>query len=155
MCVGRTLGHGGVFALDGSSDDELTGRPAAPSRRVDVVPFAYIVGAMAHSRVDRRAAILVAVIATPFLVAGVWRLHTRSGESAARTEAHSLLPAEARIVSEQAQSCGSDAGAARRCVRIVFRLSGTIADQTATSPKIAYTDIPDSVPARLPWPRPH
>jgi hypothetical protein len=77
-------------------------------------------------------AIVVAMIATPFIAIGVWKLHAHSEESAARAEAHSLLPAEAHVVSERAQSCGSDAGAAHRCVRIVFQLAGSVADQTAT-----------------------
>ena len=34
------------------------------------------------------------------------------------------------------------------------RYNASVPEPT-TSPKIAYTDIPDSEPARLPWPRPH
>lgn len=76
-------------------------------------------------------AILLAVVATPLLLIGAWKVHTRSVEAAALTEAQSMLPARAHVVSEQAQSCGSDAGAAHRCVNIVFRLRGSVADQTA------------------------
>ena len=86
---------------------------------------------MAASR-GKTVAIVLAVGATPLLLIGVWKAHTRSVEAAALTEAHSMLPAKAHVVSEQAQSCGSDAGAAHRCVNIVFRLGGSIPDQIAT-----------------------
>jgi hypothetical protein len=90
---------------------------------------------MAASR-DKTVAIVIAIVlvfaATPLLLIGVWKAHTRTVEAAARTEAHSMLPAKAHVVSEQAQSCGSDAGAAHRCVNVVFRLGGSIADQIAT-----------------------
>ncbi|HET7426026.1 MAG TPA: hypothetical protein VFJ50_03245 [Gemmatimonadales bacterium] len=92
---------------------------------------------MAKSRIDKTFAILLGVIATPFIVFGVWKLHTQSEESAARAQAHSLLPAAAHVISEEAQSCGSDAGAAHRCVRIVFQLGGSVADQTATFNRLA------------------
>jgi hypothetical protein len=86
---------------------------------------------MAGSR-GKTMAIVLAAVATSLLVIGVWKAHTRSVEAAALTEAQSMLPAKAHVVSEQAQSCGSDAGAAHRCVNIVFRLGGSIADQIAT-----------------------
>ena len=72
------------------------------------------------------------IIAASFLVVGGWKLHAHGEEATARAEAHSLLPAEAHVISEQAQSCGSDAGVAHECVRIEFQLGGLIADQTAT-----------------------
>ena len=117
-----------------NTPDQPTGSSLG-SLRVDVALFAYIVGAMAASRGKTVAiviAIVLAVAATPLLLIGVWKAHTRSVEAAALTEAHSMLPAKAHVVSEQAQSCGSDAGAAHRCVSIVFRLGGSIADQIAT-----------------------
>jgi len=86
---------------------------------------------MAASR-GKTVAIVLAVGATPLLLIGVWKAHTRSVEAAALTEAQSMLPAKAHVVSEQAQSCGSDAGAAHRCVNIGFRLGGSIPDQIAT-----------------------
>jgi hypothetical protein len=73
----------------------------------------------------------VAIIATPAVAIGVWRLHTQGEESAARAEARSLLPADAHVVSEQTQSCGGDALAAHECVSVVFQLHGSVADQTA------------------------
>jgi hypothetical protein len=100
---------------------------------VDALSFASILSGMA-TWTDRRGAIgaiVLAIIATPFLLVGAWKLHTKRIETAARAEAHSLLPADAHVLSEQAQSCGSDAGAAHRCVRIVFQRDGSVAENTA------------------------